>query len=107
MQVGREEVYLNSASASTGANPSSHPYASAANHGQCTRYDHCVDLMALFTEVATLVVRACAKHLMVTKVYTLGSGTLWYTIGYILAVGCSDSDGLCNATGFYLKLKMI
>ena len=54
--------------------------------------NHCVDLMALFTKMAALVVRTCAKHLMARKVPTLGSGTLWYTIGHVLAVGCSDSD---------------
>ena len=54
--------------------------------------NHCVDLMALFTKVAALVVSACAMNLTATKVHTLGSGTAWYTIGHVLAVGCSDSD---------------
>ena len=54
--------------------------------------DHCVDLVAVLTEVAALVVGACATNLMPTKVHTLGSGTLWNTVGHFLTVGCSDSD---------------
>ena len=37
--------------------------------------NHCVDLMALFTKIASLVVRACAKLRMVAKVYKVYTQT--------------------------------
>ena len=91
MQVRREEVHLNSSLASINQNQPFLSVYELLTTVSAQGTSHCVDLMPLFTKIATLLVRACAKLFMVTKVYTLGSGTLRYTIGHVLAVSCSDS----------------
>ena len=79
--------------------------------------NYCVDLMALFIEVAASVSQGMCNEFVVNK----GAHTReWHSVVYnwacVLALGCSDSDLSMNTcldgvrTGtvlFYLKLKVI